>query len=799
MKQATGGYIQQEGTQGVKPGSDNAVSQPATARGLIEQDFARVAQYGFGDPQNTYPHSMVWFNDHLYVGTSRGNLAHAGKQRLVKTGLEGVEIWPVPLPEESFDIDLRAEIWRYDPRRNEWVRLFQSPWVTGKDGYDVPMSIGFRTMAVYQGKSDPAPVLYCPTWGSHQTPYTTLLRCADGEHFSVVGERGMGMPDPKPRCLRGFVTFRNKLFTSPGMGQARMHSNTAGFMTIMVSDDPGKDKWDYACEPHFGNPNNQTAFQLAVFNDHLYAGTLNVNDGFEIWKTRGEGSPPYKWTPVLTKGAHRGKLNQVAMTFREFNGYLYVGTAIQGGGIDADNKVGPAAAEILRIAPDDSWDLIVGEPRYTPDGLKIPLSDLGPGFNNMFAGYHWAMEVHEGWLYLGNAVWTLFTKYLRDGEHLPESVRETLKYLDRETLTDRQGGCQLWRTRDGHRWKPVTLNGFGNYYNMGIRTMKSTPYGLFVGTTNPFGPQIGVKRLAGWKYEENPDGGLEIWLGSRSGARREPPADSTAQTGGSDFRKAQWSGIEGGADSSGAQDLFATMYRPGDFRHPGFWTEAIKTPHRACENLVSELMALTQHPIKHLVDIGCGLGATTGYLSRLVACEELTGICEDRNLVAACRASVAKAAFIASRLPVIKRANASVDCALWAKGEGDLGSRARLLSEVFRILKPGGELVFFDFVIPARAEHSGIQPLWSCEKSFVSVEDCEGQLQHAGFTEVVLFDVTRQTLEGFKHHAEHYFKTCVLAGIASQDAVEELQTRLVAASMLIEKCVICHAVKPVRA
>ncbi|MBP6700189.1 MAG: methyltransferase domain-containing protein [Halioglobus sp.] len=782
--------------QGLKPSNSTVVAESANVRGLIERDFARVAEYGFGDPQNTYPHSMVWFRDHLYVGTSRGNLAHAGKQRLVKTGLDSVEIWPVPLPVESFDIDLRAEIWRYDPRRNEWVRLFQAPWVTGKDGYDVPLSIGFRTMAVYQGKSDPVPVLYCPTWGSHQTPYTTLLKCVDGEHFSVVSEPGMGMPDPKPRCLRGFVIFRNKLFTSPGMGQARMHSNTAGFMTIMVSDDPSKDKWDYACEPHFGNPNNQTAFQLAVFNDHLYAGTLNVNEGFEVWKTRGEGSPPYKWTRVLTQGAYRGKLNQVAMTFREFNGHLYVGTAIQGGGIDADNKVGPAAAEILRIAPDDSWDLIVGEPRYTPDGLKIPLSDLGPGFNNMFAGYHWAMEVHEGWLYLGNAVWTLFTKYLKDGEHLPESVRGTLKYLDRETLVNRQGGCQLWRTRDGHRWKPVTLNGFGNYYNMGIRTMKSTPYGLFVGTTNPFGPEIGIKRLAGWKYEGNPKGGLEIWLGMRSDARQESADEDTAQTVGRVFRGTQLSVIEGTVHSSRAMDLFATMYKPGDFRHPGFWTEAITTPHLACENLISELLALTQRQSKKWVDIGCGLGATTGFLSTLAPREALTGICEDKNLVSACRTSVSSAKFIASHLPALKLGDVSVDCAMWAKGEGALGSRARLLSEVFRILRPGGELVFFDFVVPASAERSGIQPLWSCEKSFVSVEDVERQLQKAGFTQIVVFDVTWQTLEGFKHHAECYFKTCVLAGVASQDEVEELRTRLAAASMLIEKCVICHAVKP---
>ena len=44
-----------------------------------------------------------------------------------------------------------------------------------------------------------------------------------------------------------------------------------------------------------------------------------------------------------------------------FKGALYVGSGIQGGGIDTQNKIGPAPPELIRIHPDGSWDLIVGE------------------------------------------------------------------------------------------------------------------------------------------------------------------------------------------------------------------------------------------------------------------------------------------------------------------------------------------------------------------------------------------------------------------------------------------------------
>jgi hypothetical protein len=59
----------------------------------------------------------------------------------------------------------------------------------------------------------------------------------------------------------------------------------------------------------------------------------------------------------------------------------------------------------------------------------------------------------------------------------------------------------------------VTRNGFGNPYNYGARTIVSAQGQLFVGTANPFGPQVAVATAAGnWVYVDNPRGGLEVWM-----------------------------------------------------------------------------------------------------------------------------------------------------------------------------------------------------------------------------------------------------------------------------------------------
>jgi hypothetical protein len=225
---------------------------------------------------------------------------------------------------------------------------------------------------------------------------------------------------------------------------------------------------------------------------------------------------PLGWSRVLVDGAYRGNHNEVALSLCPFRGALYVGTGIQHGGLDRAHGVGPAAAELLRVLPDGSFDIVVGEERRTPLGRKSPLSGMAAGFDNLFNAYVWRMTVHDGWLYAATYNWSVLLPYL-PLDRAPPKLRARLRDLTSRTAGS-DGGFELWRSPDGIRWAPVTRNGFGNPYNFGARSLASTPDGLFVGTANPFGPAVAVQRPRGWSYQPNPRGGFELWLGrSRAG------------------------------------------------------------------------------------------------------------------------------------------------------------------------------------------------------------------------------------------------------------------------------------------
>ena len=501
------------------------VVDPTPNRGLGLSDFRRICPNGFGDGHNSFPHSIAWFDDHLYVGTTRSNF-HMIKIQTTFRNLP-VHLWPVEGPNDHEglyrELDRRAQIWRYDPRADQWEQLFIAPHVMSIQGaHPVARETGYRSMVVFRAAHEEKPALYVASWAVSRSPGALLLR-SEGERFLPASPYGIigGLPITATRVL---IPFKGRLFTSPTGTRGfdvNFVINVSGMPIVFETSDPASGVWTAVSEPGFGDPGNQGIFMLCPFQGYLYAGTFN-NDGFQIWRSDCEGEPPYRWTKVMERGAYRGAENQIAVTMKVFKGALYVATAIQNGGNDLNNGIGPAGSEVIRIHPDHSWDLIIGNARSTPFGRKVPLSGLQPGFGNVFNGYFWAMEVHDGWLYLGTMDSSIWIRWLNPSAY-NEQVRAVVNRVGAENIVDNEAGCDLWRTADGENWLPVTRVGFDNRYNLGVRNLVSTPHGLFAAVANPFGPRVAVERDGVWRYEDNPRGGLEMWLGRKDWDEPEDP------------------------------------------------------------------------------------------------------------------------------------------------------------------------------------------------------------------------------------------------------------------------------------
>lgn len=194
------------------------------------------------------------------------------------------------------------------------------------------------------------------------------------------------------------------------------------FASTWVEDDSGAQiwrtpsgnvgTWSQVAQGGLGSTNNAEFMALAVFNDHLYAGTW-VGDtsvhGAEIWRsaTGDNGS----WTRVVSNGFNNDPNNGAVLSMKSFGGALYAATMNWASG-----------GEVWRTSNGVQW-------------TQVNSNGFGNGANTSVS----SLEVFNGRLYAG--------------------TRHSF------------GGGEIWRTTNGTSWEPVMLGGFGTTDNRQIAAL----------------------------------------------------------------------------------------------------------------------------------------------------------------------------------------------------------------------------------------------------------------------------------------------------------------------------------------
>lgn len=220
-----------------------------------------------------------------------------------------------------------------------------------------------------------------------------------------------------------------------------------------------------------------------------------------------------------------------------------------GGGLDCRflNANLDQSVNLYRMDKNENMELVVGNStKMFPNGS---LSGLKSGFGRNENQYIWRMEVYDGKLYVGThdassllecfgqfvngnllkrtpSEWKDQWSYLKalmealttvdpNGTGNPDTLAQTIKFSYNfvfKNITVRnmasaikllnylrtaKRGFDLYVTEDGVNFETVTIDGFGDPYNHGLRVFATTDQGLCLGTANPFyGTQIWIQRKA---------------------------------------------------------------------------------------------------------------------------------------------------------------------------------------------------------------------------------------------------------------------------------------------------------------
>jgi len=228
----------------------------------------------------------------------------------------------------------------------------------------------------------------------------------------------------------------------------------------------------------FGNPDNLAAYSSAIFDGWLYIGTMNWEEGCEIWRTNGN-----IWEKVIGSGcsivngfgddevgferdiyAWDMKVFEDVFTNQNF---LYVGT------------FNIAGCELWRTSDGFNWTCLVGNEGVLKRGFNMfgyPLRTHNYGIRRL--------EVFKNSLYIGTASVPPFGLEINGNNmHISNVFLESIG-----------SGCCIWKF-DGLNFEKIIgrkfsfdedeHSGFGDWTNAYVWSLREFDGRLFAGTWNP--------------------------------------------------------------------------------------------------------------------------------------------------------------------------------------------------------------------------------------------------------------------------------------------------------------------------
>lgn len=193
-------------------------------------------------------------------------------------------------------------------------------------------------------------------------------------------------------------------------------------------------------------------------------------------------------------------------------------------------------------------------------------------------------------------------------------------------------------------------------------------------------------------------------------------------------------------------------YGDSGFFNFGYWAGGARSQSEACEALVDRLVDRIAVTGGRILDVACGVGASTRRLTRSYAPEAITAINISEGQVAEARKLVPECTFRQMDATRLDFPDAHFDAVLCVEAAFHFDTRDAFLREALRVLKPSGSLVLSDILYRKFATPL-VAPTHVPRANFVVDPAAYRRLlERVGFQEVAVEDATAACLGRFRRN-----------------------------------------------
>jgi len=205
-------------------------------------------------------------------------------------------------------------------------------------------------------------------------------------------------------------------------------------------------------------------------------------------------------------------------------------------------------------------------------------------------------------------------------------------------------------------------------------------------------------------------------------------------------------------------------YDNSGFFNFGCWTAQTKSQRAASQELVDQLVDRLPNKTGSILDVACGLGASSERLAHTFAPQMITGINISKAQIARARERCPGSTFVVMDAAKLQFSDAHFDAVICVEAAFHFNTRDDFFREAFRVLKPGGSLVMSDILFKHFSETLGKMGHVPRANHVRDSAEYRNRLSVAGFTNIDIEDETNACLGKFRTNLARWPMTEYRAG-----------------------------------